>query len=547
MGVLVFYLVVAFVFCRAPIPPYGSSINFSGNNRFVFGVNYPWLHYGTDFGFNAWGVTGVASQLATHQTNFADMTSKKVQVNRWWLFADSRAGIVYDSNRVPIGLDAKVLMDMDAAVGLARANGQLLILVLFDFHFLDWYSVVNGVTIAGRTDVITDSNKLNGLLNNVINPILQRYANEPSILAWEIMNEPEWVISDIPQPSVDTSKENPVTIAQFYNFASAISQAVHNYTNAYVTLGSACLKWYRIWTPSYATSKDFTPLYLDFYQTHYYSWMDNQSVNTDPDLGTYHNLSPLEQTYSTLSDVDRPMIVGEFGNSAKTTGSMIDTIVTNGYAGSLAWSYDASDGYTIDWTSFLASANNYSSIIGPQPSASPTSLAPSTTSSPPTTTTSTIGPSTTTTNPPSGSLLVSIVSQYWNSWWIQVQITGSGSISAVSARYTDASGNVQNVALSAPYSGTPQWMASAPTQIPAGAAVSILVTVNGSLQSYIVYNPGSTTTTPTSTTTTAAGSTTPTSSSTKAGNATTLAPNNTSRVIESTWLPLLLCLFILWQ
>ena len=78
------------------------------------------------------------------------------------------------------------------------------------------------------------------------------------IYAWEIMNEPEWIISDLPQPvryallrnailslliltpsfqSVN-SGTSPVNLADFYAFASAIASAVHTHTNAKVTLGT---------------------------------------------------------------------------------------------------------------------------------------------------------------------------------------------------------------------------------------------------------------------------------------------------------------------
>jgi len=146
-------------------------------------------------------------------------------------------------------------------------------------------------------------------------------------------------------------------------FASQITAAVHQYTNSYATLGSASLKWYYIWTPTFAQNAGLPSLQLDFYQTHYYNWMDGQST-TDPALGPAHHFSPLEQAYTSLGDMDRPMIVGEFAVPGKLTGDLLVPMIQNGYAGGLAWSYQAGDGLTIDWPSFEAVAQKYKNITG---------------------------------------------------------------------------------------------------------------------------------------------------------------------------------------
>lgn len=50
------------------------------------------------------------------------------------------------------------------------------------------------------------------------------------------MNEPEWIISNLPEGSPH-KEANTVTIKQFYNFAKEVSDAVYAHTKQFVTLG----------------------------------------------------------------------------------------------------------------------------------------------------------------------------------------------------------------------------------------------------------------------------------------------------------------------
>ena len=93
-------------------------------------------------------------------------------------------------------------------------------------------------------------------------------------------------------------------MAQFWSFGSSASQIIHLYAKQQVTVGSAALKWNRVWTNAFATKKGLPALNLDFYQTHYYQWMDCCSTNNDPDLGTT-TWSPLTQNVSALG-LDTP-------------------------------------------------------------------------------------------------------------------------------------------------------------------------------------------------------------------------------------------------
>ncbi|MDC0668774.1 cellulase family glycosylhydrolase [Nannocystis radixulma] len=344
-----------------PEVPAGSTIPVGGEDYFLLGANYPWLNYGGDFGGNDWGVYGVHTKQAEVGAHFDAMQGYGLRVARWFVFTDGRAGISFAGDGTPTGLGEHVLEDMNEAVAIARARGIYLVPVLLDFHWMFWAQQNGGVQTGGRSDCLRDPSKRAALIDAVIVPLLQAFADEPAILAWEIMNEPEWSIADLPAASPDGGAD-AVPLADFYAFAAAVADAVHANTSAYVTLGSASLKWYRVWTPGFAAAHGFSPLELDFYQTHYYPWMDNQAWNGDPELGTVQ-FSPTAQMYADLG-LDRPMVVSEFIASDQAS-ARLDVLLANGYAG--AWPWSLTSDYSLDGPGMQAWAEAHATLVGLPP------------------------------------------------------------------------------------------------------------------------------------------------------------------------------------
>lgn len=338
------------------VPP-GTTIPFDGKDYFLLGANYPWRSYGGDFGGNGWGVYGVHTDYAGYDGDFAAMTDARLEVIRWFVFTDGRAGIVFDNSGTPVSLGEFVTDDFDTAIGIAKQRGAYLVPVLLDFHWMFWPKQEGPVQIGGRSDTITDPKKRAALVANVFTPLFDKYAGDPTILAWEIMNEPEWSIADIPDGTPD-GQANAVPLADFYDLARTTAVAVHDHAGAYVTLGAASLKWIKIWTPEFAASKNLDPIPLDFYQVHYYGWMDGQSWTDHPVYGSL-KFSPMEQPYDALG-LDHPLVVGELVIS-DNAGGRLDTLMNNGYAG--AWPWSLKSDYSLDLPGLKAWAESHADLV----------------------------------------------------------------------------------------------------------------------------------------------------------------------------------------
>ncbi len=276
---------------------------------FLIGANLPWVHYGIDFGANMWRPDGGVSQSverAQLDLAFAQLNASGVQCVRWFLFCDGRAGIRFSDGGRPLALDDYVFRDVDAALEIARRHDITIMFALFDFLLCKGASATRGVQMGGRANVIADSDHRAALLDRVMRPLLERYGSEPQILAWDIINEPEWM------KGID-----PIDLRAFLTDSADL---IHSTTRHPVTVGSAGVRW----------RDRYAGLGLDFYQVHWYDSLTHQ-----PSLQT-----PVEQL-----GFDAPVLLGEFPTkgSKRTSEDIIETARAAGYSGAFYWSVLAQD------------------------------------------------------------------------------------------------------------------------------------------------------------------------------------------------------------
>jgi hypothetical protein len=173
-----------------------------------------------------------------------------------------------------------------------------------------------------------------------------RYAGNPTILAWDIFNEPEWCVADTKEAT--TAQKLPAAALQaFIGRAASIIHAAGG--GALATVGSASVKW--SWEapatrPSWcmdlwgdaalvASNNGDPAAFLDFGQTHYYPWMRDA---IDPFANPASTYCP--------DPTRKPLIIGEAqANLLKqySAAALARNAHAQGYAGLLYWSYAAVD------------------------------------------------------------------------------------------------------------------------------------------------------------------------------------------------------------
>ena len=332
------------------------------NPAYWHGCNYPWsadgstTYYALDFGANVWGShLGVSTRRPAIEADFAQMAALGFTVARWFVFGDGRSGIVYDERGLPADADQHLFADLDAALEVARDTGIRLVFVLLDHRWM-----FEGVrdTIAdpatgalfearlphGRGRILHSAAGRDALFDRVIEPVVRRYGRcgersdlADRILAFELMNEPDFVIEEW-ERDVSPHVARPLPFQSVAQMVSRLSGLVHAHSPALTTVG--CARLHNLWAWDDGASG------LDVLQVHSY-----------PDLTHRRRDADVFGRPARTLGVSRPVILGEFpGNGPEpyaasaaqpsiTLEDYLEFAVSQGYAGAWPWSFSGTDAY----------------------------------------------------------------------------------------------------------------------------------------------------------------------------------------------------------
>jgi hypothetical protein len=288
---------------------------------FHVGANLPWVTYGCDFGRSPRHPGGGLAQRADLPDVRARLVGARqvgVEVVRWFLFCDGRAGVSFDSRGWPRDVHDEVWRDIDVALRLAADAGLGVVFAVFDFH---WWRAAAGERRLGpaRAASLADPFGREALVGRVLAPVARRFGGEPTIRAWDLVNEPEWV-------TLGLGAWNPLRAfdaGDVRAFLRVAVEVVHAETRHACTVGSASLRWLPL----------VQGLGLDVYQAHWYDRLDARAP-----LGV-----PIH-----VASCDAPVVLGEFPTrgSRRTTAAILDAARTAGYSGAWLWSLNATDSTT---------------------------------------------------------------------------------------------------------------------------------------------------------------------------------------------------------
>ncbi len=302
-----------------------------GSLQHVHGVNLPWVvnnsgsNYGHDLGPNNFTGYGNGYHGADMDGYFQDIKNMHTNVVRIWLFEDLE-GLNFDGNGYITGINATFLSNINDMLNRANNKGLAIELVLFNHTIGNNFGrspAVGGG--AGIRNFFTDAGAQTALINNVIKPLAQAQNNKLSVFGYDLMNEANYAVSPFSGLSASANW------SQMHSWVYNLAQAIHSVNSAIqvttstddVNSFTSANHWNR-----------FGGVGLNYYEYHSYS--------DSPSLFTYGSSGP----YPTI---DKPLVLGEYGArttndvnlQATVTDSFINQASYGGWAGSLAWTYNA--------------------------------------------------------------------------------------------------------------------------------------------------------------------------------------------------------------
>jgi hypothetical protein len=323
-------------------------VPWKGGRWFLTGANVPWQNggFGADFAtVESWSQHTYSS--AATEAMFAELRASGANSARWWLFADGRGAPEF-VNGLTSGFDATTLPRTVDAIRLAEKHGIYLTFTLWSFDML--FSADG--PMGGKRELIVDAAKRKAFIDKALVPMLRHpvpgtsytIGTHPNVVSWEVINEPEWGVRE--SGSVHGNIREPVSLGEMQRFIAETAGTIHRNSNQLVTVGSAAMKWNSDVIPgaagnwySDAALQRYDPEgALDYYQIHFYSWMNGDSS---------YSFSPLRVGWQ-QGGYDKPVVVGEFPANAAGTGvsvhGLLEGIFGNCYAGAWSWAYERVDG-----------------------------------------------------------------------------------------------------------------------------------------------------------------------------------------------------------
>lgn len=336
MKKLLFILFVFTVFITAnaqEVSISGNKFIVSGNEIWFNGINTPW-HLFSDFGRSDFDPTWWEDEFERYVENHINLA-------RVWIHCSGDVSPDIDETGYVSGASDKFWEDMDHLIQVSRYNQVYVLPALFSFDITK-----NTYQYYERWRAWLQSpDNIQSYIDNVLIPMVQRYDDEPYLLAWEICNEPEWMF--------ENEEHGPQSFSDVQTMHAMLAAAIHKNCSKMVTTGSAAPKWnspiYDDWgeyegnmfsDEALSSTIDDDDAYLDFYQYHWYPWQSEWFA------------SPFTQTTVEYGVDDRPVIVGETeGNDVcdeyvcQTLVEMYENAYQNGFDGVCAWKTPQNDGH----------------------------------------------------------------------------------------------------------------------------------------------------------------------------------------------------------
>ncbi|KAF8161065.1 CEL4a mannanase [Crassisporium funariophilum] len=308
----------------------GTRFTLNGSKYTVVGGNAYWV-----------GLSGLST--TDMRQAFADVARAGGTTLRTWGFNDvtSQSGNWYQSwsgSSPTINTGSSGLQNFDNVVAAAKANGVRLIVALTnnwaDYGGMDVY--VKQILNSGNHDLFYTNAQVKTAFKNYIKAFVGRYANEPTIMAWELANEPRCKGST----GTTSGSCTPASVTAWAREMSAYIKSIDG--NHLVALGDE--GFYN--NPSAPTYPYQGGEGIDF---------DVNLAISSIDFGTFHSYPEhwgqsgniqgwgtqwIADHAASQNRIGKPVILEEFGvttNKDTVYTAWFNQIASSGLAGDLVW------------------------------------------------------------------------------------------------------------------------------------------------------------------------------------------------------------------
>ena len=291
------------------------------------GVNAPWdkwNDFGGGFNFEFW------------QDHFQKLHNSGVNAARIWIICNGDVGMAISADGTFDGATTAHWEDLDNLFYLAE---QYQIYIMATVQSFDNFKDQNQNYQAWRT-LIQDSDKTDMFVDNYIVPLVQRYGKSDYFWSVDLCNEPDWIVEN-----EECGKLDWLYLEQYYAKAAA---AIHANSDVLVTVGMGMIKYNSDSQQGNKISDsalqdvlsgdkyDKSLAYVDFYSTHWYTWMQGM-------WGYPFSESPTDFGL----DGTKPCVIGECPAGASDSDfditSAYEDAYNNGWNGVFAWKTSGKD------------------------------------------------------------------------------------------------------------------------------------------------------------------------------------------------------------
>ncbi|MFC1787535.1 NosD domain-containing protein, partial [Halobacteriota archaeon] len=303
---------------------------------FTVGGNWRIMEYGQNFGNTSWfpSGNGVSKHVNFVSTYFDYFQRSGITEVRVFLLTDGRT--MFDRDGHVVGYNEIFREDVQTFLDLADEHGIKVEFVIVDYLIAGKAEFVNGVWVRGRGEIITNESLKTEFMNEFLTPFLIDFGDHPAIIGFDVINEPEWVISREDGgdwEAFNDSKikpDSPIPGQKMKDFITDCINTIRGESPGKpITVGISC--------PYVNFVND---LDVDYIALHHYPWMDERE--------DYNKL----EDYLSLLPEGKQWALEEFPSHNTSIGvtEYLDRVLTEGGNGAMLWNLKPeSDNSTMHW------------------------------------------------------------------------------------------------------------------------------------------------------------------------------------------------------